>query len=121
MAGKKKGAVNKSAFIRGVLEKNSAASAKDAQDAWKSAGHKGKLSPALFYQTKARMGLGSRRQKRRGRPAKAAASAALASTDSYLAIEQQLDKLIAQSVELKDGNLSDALLTARRRASAKLL
>ena len=97
MAAKKSGP-NKSAFIRGVLENNKAASAKDVQDAWNGAGHKGALSPTLFYNIKGKMGLTSgRKKKRRGRPKATAAPSTQSGSDVYLAIEKSLDGLISQA------------------------
>ena len=120
-ARKKSGGPNKSAFIRGVLEKNKGATAKDAQEAWKAAGNKDKLNPSLFYNLKGKMSSGGKKKKRRGRPPKAAASETSSGSNVYLSIEKSLDGLIAKAEEARDGKLAEALRSARRRASAKLV
>lgn len=120
MAGRKKGAPNKSLFIRGVLESNSKATAAEVAEAWKKAGNSGTVIPTLYYQVKRKMGLG--RKGRRGRPRKgAAAPAAATGANHYLSIEQKLDALIAQAMEARDGKLAEGLRAARRIASSHLV
>jgi hypothetical protein len=106
---------NRSAFIREYLERSPSASAREVADAWTGAKHRGKLSPTLYYQIRRRMGVSGGKGKRRGRPGKAAAAG------GYLGIEQQLDQLIALAHGQGDTELSEALRTARRHVSAKIL
>lgn len=122
--------VNKSQFIRDVLTENRKATIHDINKAWNEAGNEGELNPTLYYQAKGRMGLA---KGRRGRPPReaveTAAGAARVAKESavaddgttFLAIELELDKLIAKADGLGDSKLADSLRTARRRVAAKLI
>lgn len=133
MAGRKRSAgTNKSEFIRNVLEKNPEASAKDVQTAWTEAGETEELNPTLYYQIRQKLGLSRGRGRRRGgrkRKAEAGATPVAAravtangsSNDDYLALESQIDKLVAQAEAIGDSKLASDLRQARRRVSAKLL
>jgi hypothetical protein len=123
----KKGVPNMSAFIREVLTGNNDASMDDVNSAWSGAGNRSTLNPALYYQMRSKLGLGGKRKKKKKKKkarSRAEVSAGGEATDSkqtYLKIEQQLDGLIHEAGELKDGRLAEALRDARRKASAKLL
>jgi len=118
MAGKKAGAPSRSAFIRDLRLKNKKLSYDEANEAWKKAGHSGGITRTLFYQAKSK----SRGRKRRGRRgAEAQAAVARPSSESYLAIEISLERLGAQAHDLGNKQLAEALRTARRIASAKLV
>ena len=128
MAAKKKkvanapaGKINKSLFIRGVLEKNKKASVKEVQAAWTDAGNKGELGVALIYQQRTKAGIKAKGRTGRppGRPPAGAAPSS--SANSFEAMEASLDKLLAQAETLGDRRLIDDLRNARRRASAKLI
>ena len=126
MAAKKRASsgVNKSAFIRDILTKNNEAKPADVNAAWAGAGHKEKLNQTLYYQVKKSLGLSSGRRKKRGRKPKVAGAAPVMRTDSsagYLSIENSLDGLIIEAQQMRDSKLAEALRTARRVVSSKLL
>lgn len=120
MARKKRGeGPNKSEFIRGILNQNSGAKLGDVNEAWKAAGHSGLITPTLYYQVKSKLGLTKGRKRRRRRVA--TESKGPSPADAYLAIERELDHLVAKAAGLGDQRLAEAIRTARRRASSKLI
>lgn len=132
MAAKKRssGGTNRSEFIRNILNENPQATASDVADAWTAAGHKEELNKTLYYQTRRTMGLSTPRggSKKRGRKPKAVkaaestpAPAATNGSTDYLAIEKQIDSLVAQADSIGDSKLAEVLRQARRRVSAKLV
>jgi len=64
---KKKSGVNKSAFIRSVLEKDGTATAKVVQVAWNNAGHTGQMNPTLVSIIRGNMGLTKGRKKKKAK------------------------------------------------------
>lgn len=137
MAGRKRstGDVNRSEFIRKILEENENATADEVIEAWKATGSTEELSKTLYYQARRKLGLAKTRGGRKRRKVKAAkvATAAAArrtsapmeakngSDSAYLSIEKQIDNLVNQADALGDGQLAAALRQARRHASSKLL
>ena len=128
MAAKKRaGGPNRSAFIREQLNADPGAKLGDVKEAWSAAGNPGEITGTLYYQVKKTMGLSNRRKKKKGRASEAPVGGSSVSvepsstSETYLAIEKSLDKLIAQAGEIGDARLSEELRVARRRASAKLV
>lgn len=110
MAGRKKGAPSRSAFIREQLKTNSKLSLSDVNDLWKKS-HRGDITGTLFYQVKSKLGITRGKNGRAGRR----------SGNSYLAIEMSLEKLVAETEAIGNKDLAEALRTARRMASAQLV
>jgi hypothetical protein len=122
MAGRKAGSPSRSDFIRKQLASKPEVKLSEINEAWKKAGHTGEITATLFYQVKSKGGAPKRRRGRPpgsgrgpGRPPRATGSG------SYLAIEQALDSLITSAELIGDQSLADALRTARRTVSAKLV
>jgi metal-responsive CopG/Arc/MetJ family transcriptional regulator len=115
MAGRKKGAPNRSEFIRNLLESNRRIKLAAVQEAWTKSGQKGEIKSALFYQVKRKMKRGGRKTKGAAAPFAAAAS------NGYLGMEVALDKLVTQADAMNNKPLAEALRVARRMASAKLV
>ena len=113
--------VNKSEFIRGELSKNPKAMFKHVSEAWNASGNKELLTASLFYFVKSKFG---KSIQRRGRPrsdqglASSGAGTENETSDIYLQIESELDKLISRA---PDSKTAEALRAARRRVSAKLV
>lgn len=118
MAGRKAGAPSRSKFIRETLGSNSNMSLEDINEAWKSAGHRGGIKGSLFYQVKSKSGLRRKGKGRRGRPR---GRVGKASANGYLEIEVGLEGLVAQAETIGNKDLAEAIRTARRLASAKLV
>lgn len=115
MAGRKKGAPNRSEFIRNLLQSNRRMKLAAVQEAWAKSGQKGEIKSALFYQVKRKMKRGGGKQ--RG----AAAQIAGAASNGYLGMEVALEKLVTQADGMGNKPLAEALRVARRMASAKLV
>jgi hypothetical protein len=57
MAKRTKKSVNKSAFVRDLLQKNPEANRRAVEEAWLAAGHEGLISSALVSNTRSKLGL----------------------------------------------------------------
>ena len=115
----KKEGVNKSQFIRDVLAKNATATAREVQEAWNATGQKEPLGTPIIYLVKSKFGKPSGR---RGRPKGGADGVGVIprseTSGVYLQIEAELDKLISKT---PDSKITEALRSARRRVSARLI
>lgn len=123
MAGKKAGAPSRSEFIRNTLANNRKASFDEVNEAWKKAGNTGVITRTLYHQVKSKSGF-SRGRKRRGRKrgeGAAPTAAVRPASNTYFEIEISLERLVAQAESIANKQLADALRSARRLASAKLL
>lgn len=136
MATKTKKGPNKTSFVRDYIEKNPTANRKAVEEAWLAAGHEGPISSALVSNLRSKLGLtgnlrngsrtaerndvpesvkataGTKKSKKRGRPAKGKASGAVAEPikermprsvgrDGALAeIEGDIDRLIFKLIAL---------------------
>ena len=112
----------KSAFIRQVLARKPKITAVDMTALWKAAGHPGSISRVHIHHAKHRITrLLGRKGQRAERRRIVRRVARTGGQSGYAQLEQALDGLVAQAEQLNDANLADALRSARRRASAKLL
>jgi hypothetical protein len=129
---KKVDGISQSGFIREHLNADRDVKYRVVADAWKTAGNPGEIKSSLFYLVKNKMGLAKGKPaKKLGRPRKATgavasvvASPAPIENDAavtYREIEGTLDTLVHQAMELRNLQLAESLLAARRRASIQLV
>jgi hypothetical protein len=119
--------VNKSKFIRDLLEANKSISWAEVRQKWEEAGNAEKLNPTLYYHACKKLGItrgGRRRGRKPGRKAGAAVvesmSAASTGIDGLKKVERKIDDLIAE-LGVGFSDVAAKLADARRVVSYRIV